>query len=124
MSGWPVNAAAFGTPREAFLGREDVRWHYFFNRHLRPGLQDHVAFQAAGKGLVQKTKTAGLNHLTQLFAVVVALDEQEIRRLFFLESAVPGQNQTILRARGANQTGAGQMLAIDYILAHYTQPFC
>ena len=52
MRGRPVNAAAFGTPREVFLGRKDISRNEFFNRRLGPWLQDEVAFQTAGKGLV------------------------------------------------------------------------
>ena len=119
----PVNAAAFRTPGKIFLRREDVDWNVVFDGCFRPRLKDDVAFETTRKGTVQGSEAAGSNHLAQLLAVVVALNKKEIRRLFFSESSISGENQAILCAGGANEAIAGQMLAIDYIVAYDAQPF-
>src|SRR5215475_6398633 len=100
---WPVNALALWAPRVISLRRKDVGRNHVFNRCLGPGLEDEVTFQTALKRIIQRIKTAGLNDLAQLLAVVIALDKKKIRRLFFLQSTISGQNQSILRARRSNQ---------------------
>ena len=84
VRGWPEDAAAFWTPREILLGRKDIGWDHVFYECLGARLKDHVAFQTATEGTSQRLEMAGLNHLPDLLAVVVALNKKEIRRLFFL----------------------------------------
>lgn len=84
MRGRPENAAAFWTPREILLGRKDIGWNHVFYECLRAGLKDEVAFKTAREGMSQRLEMAGLNHLPDLLAVVIALNEKEIRRLLFL----------------------------------------
>ena len=103
VSRGPVNAVALWTPRVIFLRRKDVGRNNLFYRCLGPGLEHEVTFQTALKRIVERTQTAGFDHLAQLLAVMVALDEKKIGRLLSLESAIPGQDQSILRARGADQ---------------------
>src|SRR5262245_39386404 len=102
MCRWPVNAMALWTPRGIFLRRKDVGRNNLFNRCLRPRLEDEVTFQTALKRINQRLQTAGLNDLPQLLAVVIALDKKKIRRLFFLQSAISGQAQSILRPCGTD----------------------
>ena len=88
----PENAVALWTPRVIFLRRKDVGRNHLFHRCLGPGLEHEVTFQTALKRIVERHQTAGFDYLAQLLAVVVALDEKKIRRLFSLESAISGQD--------------------------------
>src|SRR5262245_56134194 len=100
---WTVNVLALWTPRVIFLRRKDVVRNHVFNRCRGPVLEYEVTFQTALKRIIQRIETTGLNDLAQLLAVVIALDKKKIRRLFFLQSAISGQDQSILRARRSNQ---------------------
>ena len=53
---------------------------------------------------------------------MIAFDENKFWRLFFLQSAVPGEDHAIFTASGANQPVTAQMGTVNDVLADDAEP--
>src|SRR5712692_8117813 len=103
MGGGPVNTPALRAEGELFLRRKDVSRDSALDLLLGHRKQNGIAVDAAGEGLLERVQTISLNHLLELLAKMVALDEKVVGRVPFSDASIPRQDQTILLARFPNQ---------------------
>src|SRR3990172_12987911 len=122
MRGGPEDAPALRTPEKHLLRGKDIGRDQRLDRVLGFWLQDAIAFQAAREKSIAGPQAAFANDLAELLAIIIAVDENKLRRLFLLESAVAGKNQPVLGAGRMDQAVSGQVPAIDDVLPDDAQP--
>jgi hypothetical protein len=119
---WPVNAPANRAPRKATLAGVNIGRHQYLYHFLGPRLQNRVALQTARKQPVTRFQATFANHLLELIAVMITVDENEWRWLFLLQTPVAGENQTRFGPRRADQAVTGEMLAVNHVTTKHAQP--
>lgn len=119
----PIEMRAPAAAQKLLLSVEHVRRHLAGRDVASDGFEVSAAFHAALEEAREGIEAAALDHLPELLAEKIRLDEHELRSLGVAEAAaIPREDDPAISASGLEEAASGKVRPVEDVEAEEAQP--